>query len=308
LLQSKIPLNNWGAVGREDLDVEDFAYAASYEVARRVVERTGLDSLREVWQAASSREPAYLRPDGTADADRASLGQPGWQRLLDLLEERTGERFDDIWAEWVVNGEQQPLLAARASVRSLYRDVVEEAAGWQLPGVIREDLNDWAFDDARASLQLAGGVLDDRERLADRAAGMGLDSSDRLQRAFEGEAGLQEAADLARLELATLADLGAASARLERAPSIVEEIGLLGSDPGVILERARADYEAGKLGDARRGAADAIAARQAAIGAGRSRVTLAASLLLALDGLALSTAAAVRLRRLRRWEVRVHGA
>src|SRR5690606_32223971 len=138
-------------------------------------------------------EPAYLRPDGTADADRARLGQPGWQRVLDLLEERTGERFDDIWAEWVVNAEQQPMLAARASARSLYGGVVDEAADWQLPGVVRQDLNDWAFDGARSSLQLAAGILDDRGRIADRAGALDLVSSDRLRLAFEGDAGLQDA-------------------------------------------------------------------------------------------------------------------
>jgi hypothetical protein len=308
LMRSKIPLNDWGAIGRENLDVEDFAYAASYEVARRVADRVDLEGLRDVWQAATDREPAYLRPDGTADAARARLGQPGWQRLLDLLEERTGERFDDIWAEWIVNGEQQPLLAARASTRSLYRELAEEAADWQLPRVIRQDLNDWKFDGARANLQLARAVLGDRDRIADRADDLQLASSDRLQRAFEGDGGLQGAADLARLELVALADLASAMERLERAPSVVEEVGLLGSDPGAILEQARDDYEEGRLGEARRSAAEAVAARDAAVGTGRSRVTLAASLLLALDGLALSTASAVRLRRLRRWEVRVHGA
>jgi hypothetical protein len=307
LLRSKIPLNDWGAVGREDLAVEDFAYAASYEVANRIAERTDLDALRQVWHAASNREPAYLRPDGSVEPGRARLGQPGWQRLLDLLEERTGARFDDIWAEWIVNNEEQRLLAERASVRSLCEEVGDAAGEWRLPGFVREDLGNWAFGDARTELEVADDVLSARDRIEREAAALELDSSDRLQRAFEGEDGLEVAANLARVELAALADLAAAQERLDHEPSPLEAIGLLGSEPGLLLERARDGYEAGQLGDARRAAADALAARNAAVDQGRTRVILGASLLLGLDGLALSTATAIRLRRLRRWEVRVHG-
>ena len=308
LLRAKIPLNDWGAVGREDLAVEDFAYAASYEVANSIVERTDLETLSQVWRAASNREPAYLLPDGSVEPGRARLGQPGWQRLLDLLEERAGTRFDDIWAEWIVNDEEQRLLAARASVRSLYEDVGEAAGDWQLPAVIRADLGNWAFADARENLEVADDVLAARDRIAGEAAELELDGSDRLRQAFETDDGLEAAANLAQVELAALADLAAAHERLAREPSPVETIGLLGSDPDLLMERARDEYEAGQLGGARRSAAEALLARNAAVDEGRTRVTLGASLLLALDGLALSTAAAIRLRRLRRWEVRVHGA
>jgi hypothetical protein len=300
LMRSRIPLNDWGAVGREDLAVEDFAYAASYEVARRVAARTDLDGLKRVWSAAAGRELAYLLPDGSADPGRARLGQPGWQRLLDLLEERTDERFDDIWAEWIVNDEQQPLLAARASARSLYADVTDQAGDWLLPGTIRGDLADWSFDDARGGLQGARGILRDRDRIAGQAEELGLESSDRLQLAFEGGDDLEAAANLAQVELAALADLAQAADRLDREPSVVERIGLIGGDPGTELIEAREAYEAGQLGGARRAAADAIAARGAAAGEGRSRVLVAASGVLALDGLLLTGISAVRLARRRR--------
>lgn len=300
LLRSRIPLNDWGAVGREDLAVEDFAYAASYEVARRIAARTDPEGLERVWAAAAGRELAYLLPDGTVDPGRARLGQPGWQRLLDLLEERTDERFDDIWAEWIVNDEEEPLLAVRASARSLYADVAGLAGDWVLPPVIRADLSDWAFDDARGSLQRAQDILRDRDRIARLADALGLEGSDRLQRAFEGDDDLGAAANLAQVELAALADLAAAIDRLEREPSLVERIGLLGTDPGEQLSAARDAYQAGQLGGARRAAAEAIAARAAAAGEGSSRVLVAASGVLALDGLLLTAASAVRISRRRR--------
>ena len=308
--RSRIPLNDWGAVGREDLAVEDFAYAASYVVAQRIAERTNLDGLRAVWSAAASREHAYLLPDGSPDPGRARLGLPGWQRLLDLLEERTGERFDDLWAEWVVNGEQQPLLAERASVRSVYRDVVEQADGWVLPPVIRADLGDWAFDRARDGLELAEEILRDRDRIAGLAAELELSGSDRLRRAFEGDAGLATAHALAELEITVLTELDAATERLDAEPTLVEQIGLIGANPGAALSRAREDYESGQLGGARRGAADAIAARDAATDQGESRVLLAAGGVLALDGLLLTGVSAWRLageRRLARLRRRAGG-
>jgi hypothetical protein len=308
--RSRIPLNDWGAVGREDLAVEDFAYAASYVVAGRIAERTDLDGLRRVWQAAAAREHAYLLPDGSPDPGRARLGQPGWQRLLDLLEERTDERFDDLWAEWIVNADEQPMLAERASVRSAYRDVLEQADEWLLPPVIRLDLGDWAFDRARDGLEQAEGILGDRDRIARLAAELQLTGSDRLQRAFEGEGGLDAAANLAEVEIAALTDLAAATERLERDPSLVERIGLIGTDPGIALATARDAYEAGELGGARRGAAEAIAARDAADEEGESRVLLAGSGILAFDGLVLAGVSAWRLageRRLARLRRRAGG-
>jgi hypothetical protein len=297
LRRSKIPLNDWGAVGREDLRVEDFAYAASYEVATLIADRAGMERLRGVWDAAFRREPAYLPADGSGADARSTVGQPGWQRLLDLLEERTGESFDDLWARWIVNGEQQRQLAARASARSLYQEVIDAASDWQLPEIIRADLGDWRFAEAREGLQLAQRVLRERERILGAAGIHGLAPSDRLQRAFEGEQDLSAALTLAGLELDAIAAIGDASTRLSGDPSVLETIGLIGSQPGQALDEAREAYEAGALGDAKRGADRAVAERAEAADAGRVRVTLAGAGVLALDGLAL---AAISVRRSRR--------
>jgi hypothetical protein len=310
LRRSRIPLNDWGAVGREDVAVEDFAYAASYVVAGRIADRADPADLRAVWEAAASRELAYLLPDGAPDPGRARLGQPGWQRLLDLLEERTGERFDDLWAEWIVNEEERLLLVERASVRSQYRDTIELADEWVLPAVIRRDLGDWAFDGARDGLEQAEDILRDRDRIASLAASLELTGSDRLREAFEGGDGLAAADNLAEVELAALAELAAATERLDREPSPVERIGLIGADPGAALRAAREAYEEGQLGGARRGAAEAVSAREAAADEGRSRVLIAASGVLTLDGLLLTAVSAWRLaaeRRLARLRRRAGG-
>jgi hypothetical protein len=297
LRRSRVPLNDWGAVGREDLGVEDFAYAATYEVATQVADRAGMDGLREVWDAAFRREPAYLPTDGSDPEARSNVGQPGWQRLLDLLEERTGESFDDLWARWIVNGEQQRQLAARASARALYREVLAAARDWQLPEAIRADLGEWRFADAREALNLAERVLHERDRIFVAAGSNGLAPSDRLQRAFEGERELAATLTLAGLELDTIATIGDVSRRLSGDPTVLEAIGLFGSQPGQALHEAREAYEAGALGDAKRAAEQAMAERAEAAETGADRVTLAGAGILALDGLAL---AAISVRRTRR--------
>ncbi|HEX2194811.1 MAG TPA: hypothetical protein VHK63_07670 [Candidatus Limnocylindria bacterium] len=298
LRRSRIPLNDWGAVGREDLQVEDFAYAASYEVATLVAGRATVDELAVVWRAAHNRELAYLPADGSVPDDRSPLYVAGWQRLLDLLEERTDERFDDLWAEWVVNSDEQAQLAARASTRSRYGEVLAEAEGWELPPDVRLDLESWNFEDARAALRAAEDILDDRDRVAEMAASLGLAPSASLQNAFESS--IDDASRVAQVELQALDELAAADTRLDRDVAIVEAIGLVGTEPGAALEDAREHYQAGRLGDAIRAARAAVTARNDATSLGEARVTLAGASVLALDALVLVGMSAVRLRHERR--------
>ena len=186
---SGIPLNDWGAIGVESLQVEDFAYAATYSLARRIADRTDLAGLRTVWQAADGAEMAYqpIHADGPA-AHGVEFDLAGWQQLLDLLEERTGESYSDLWQDWVVNDDQQRQLAARQSARHAYAAAVAAAEDWELPESIRAEMGAWQFDDAREALDDANDVLRDRDRIEDAAADLELTPPDTLRAAFEGEA------------------------------------------------------------------------------------------------------------------------
>lgn len=299
LRRSRIPLNDWGAVGRVDLEVEDFAYAATYHLARLVAERTDLAGLKRVWRAAASRQLSYLPPDGGEEqAARAQLFQPGWQRLLDLLEERTDASYADLWAEWVVNEEQQPLLAERAHARSRYETVVAASGDWQLPPVVRVDLGDWVFDSALAHLDRAEDVLAERTRIQAAARELDLEPSDRLRAAYESS--LTEAVAHADLELTTLGELADAMARSAAEPDPLEALGLVGEDPSSLAAAAGDQYEDGQLGAARRSAREAVEDRDAAADRGRSRATLGAAALIGLDGLVLVGLSGAALWRRRR--------
>ena len=287
-LEHRIPLNDWGAFGVEDLAVEDFAYAATYHVAGLIAARTDLDGLRRVWRAADEGEMSY-QPLDAADDARPETGvassQDDWQRLLDLLEERTGAGYDDLWREWITNDQQDLLLDQRAETRAAFAATVTAAGDWQLPRDLRFDIGAWRFDAVEDELETAGEVLDHRDDIADRAADLDLDPSDALRDAFER--GMEGAQAAAIAELATLDDIRRAGARIASSPTALETVGLIGADPAARLIAAREAYEAGRLDDADAEAAAAAAIRGSADAAGRLRVGVAGGAVLTLDLLAL---------------------
>jgi hypothetical protein len=297
LLDVRFPLNDWGAIGVESLQVEDFAYAATYSLARRIADRTDLAGLRTVWQAADGAEMAYqpIHADGPA-AHGVEFDLAGWQQLLDLLEERTGESYSDLWQDWVVNDDQQRQLAARQSARHAYAATVAAAEDWELPESIRAEMGAWQFDDAREALDDANDVLRDRDRIEDAAADLELTPPDTLRATFEGEGGLSAAADEADAEADALAALASAS-QLDGEPGLVAAIGLLGTDPDSELAEARDAFESGDLEKAGEAATRAATARDGADDAGRVRVLVAGGTILLLDALFLGLLFGRRQRR-----------
>ena len=300
--EHRIPLNEWGAFGVEDLSVEDYAYAATYAVANLVADRTDVDGLRRVWRAADANEMSYqpaslavdARPETGIDASQAD-----WQRLLDLLEERTDGAYDDIWREWIVDDSEAPLLDQRATARAAYAATVSRAGDWAVPRDLRFALGAWRFDEVAADLATAGEVLDQRTEIATHAAALDLRPSDALQRAFEGGAGLDAAQAAGTAELATLDALARADAQLADAPSALETIGLIGSDPAALVAQARTTYESGDLEAADTVLADAQRQRSGADTAGRLRVGIAGGAVLGIDLLAMAAMAARRRSRRR---------
>ncbi len=303
LLEHRVALNSWGKVGVEDLAVEDYAYAATYHLATLIFARTDLEGLRNIWKAAANDELAY-RPmhPGISPGISIAVTQQGWQRLLDLLEERTGDNYSDLWDEWVVSDADRPLLAERTDARDTYRSVAARAGTWELPQRIRYDLGSWKFDDAQAEMNSAAAVMVQRDLIATKATALTLEPPPMLRSTFEGGRGLDAAADEATAELASLAAIGRATDLLAPAPSTLETIGLIGLEPPRELSAARTGFESGDLGEADAGAAIAAAARIGAQDAGRQRVAITGGGLLGLDLLAMTALALRRRSRRRRLE------
>ncbi len=290
LLAAQIPLNDWEGIGAENRDVETFAYAASYHLAEQIAERTDADGLRAVWRAAEDSELAY-QPIHAADGEPEAgivASVADWQRLLDLLEERTGATYDDLWTTWVVDPTEGVLVGERTAAREQYQTVVDEAGGWELPSAIRTDLGAWQFDAATAKLETADRVLDLAADLDTLAGELGLEPPDQLQADFEGTDGLDTALTEANKELFALEQIADATHGLAAEREPLQEIGLLFTEPEVDLEAAEIAWEAGAHGEATDRAEAVLTILDEADERGSERVAIGGGVLLVgVAGLAI---------------------
>ena len=299
---ARIPLNAWGGVGRENDRTEDYAYAATLALAREIADRAGADGLRAVWADAAAKFGAYqpvVTGDGTTStvggevaAEPETLdGPPDWRALLDLLEERTGVSYDDLWRTWVARDTDLPLLDARRAARTEYDTVVDAAGDWRLPRALRDAMRAWRFDQAQTMLDDATTVLDDRAQIATDAAAAGLTVPDTLRAAFESPDGFATAKVEATAELAAIHGYSSAVEARRTAADTIEAIGLWGTNPEGDLERARTLFASGDLVGSAGAAHAAESAWTGATEAGRARLTsigiLAIALLLGLVLLAI---------------------
>ncbi|HYM84376.1 MAG TPA: hypothetical protein VEY67_09525 [Candidatus Dormibacteraeota bacterium] len=261
LLKSRIPLNAWGAVGQEPPATEDFAYAATAQLGALIATRAGADGMRRVWAAADARESAYQPAAGPVER---SDSVADWRALLDLLEERTGQRFDDLWSAWVVRPSDAPLLAQRATARIAYAALLQRAGDWRLPAPVRKAMDAWRFDTAEGLISQAGQVLDAAAEVRAAASAAGLTPPATLRSAFEGDAGFPAAKAEADAELRTIAVFRTAVAARPPAGDPIVELGLVGSDPEGESAAARTAFASGDLPTA---ANDMLAAQAAWLGA-----------------------------------------
>jgi hypothetical protein len=308
LLKAKIPLNSWGQVGSEPTNTEDYAYAASYHLAELVAARTDTAGLQAVWRAAADGEASYQPAHpGAAPETGSAPTVAGWQRLLDLLEERTGVNYDDLWRTWVVTAAQQQEMDARVTARADYSQTVTAAGDWELPYAVRYTLGAWQFGQTELLLADANAVLTDRTRIANQATTLSLSVPDTLRAAFEAGPTFGAAKVVANDELGALNAIGSATRDIAREPTPLEWVGLLFANPSSSLDQARSSFEDG---DATRATAQANAARAERDGAaadGRLRLGAAGGSVLVLDGLAMG-GLAIRRRRTARARARTVAA
>lgn len=298
MLANGVALNDWGSLGAVDIAVEEYAYAASYHLALLIFARTDVAGLQSVWRSVTDGEMAYQPALGAGTPETGvDFHLDGWQQLLDLLDERTGSDFDDLWVEWVVSDQQQHDMADRTAAREHYATVTEQAGDWNLPTDLRYAMGSWRFDDAEADLVLAEDVLAARDEIASDAGDLGLTPPAALQVAFEGDGGLPAARQEAGLQLEVLAGIAEATDRLNDDQSLLETLGLLlATDPEATLEAARTAFEADRLDAAGAAAAQALATREGAESAGQTRAGIGGGGLVILTGGLL---VAVRVRRRR---------
>lgn len=298
------PLNAWAGPTGARTAADDYGYAASYDVAKRVVGLVGPDVLAAVWADAARGVGAYQPPAARAAAATSAPstpegvgGAPDWRGLLDLLEDRSGKDLVPLWRELVVTPGQAELLDARATARATYARTLALAGEWALPRAIRDALRAWDFGRAEGLMADARTVLAQRNGVAAEAAKDGLRVPDRMRTLFEGGSMTEASARAEAESNAILAIRRAEDARsTERDP--VSRIGMVGEHPEANLRAARSSFAAGDL-DATRASADrAYRAWTGAWQEGRRRALLALAAFASI--LVLGSAMVANLRRSRR--------
>ncbi len=329
LAESEFPLNAWTTTNGADPTVDDYGYAASAELARLVAERAGPVALRDTWQAARAGVGAY-QPAGleawagslprtgapiTAEGSDAVVAEagaapPDWRGLLDMLEDRTGRDYDDLWRTWVVRHEDRGLLDVRASARRQYDAVKARSGEWQLPPVVRQAMRAWQFDQGTELLTAADRALDDRDRVRIAAGSAGLSVPGALEAAFEANGGFAAAAAGADVHLMAVESYRLAVLAEPVEPNLFQQVGLWGLAPAADVERAEAAFALGQMRESVEASTAARVAWSDAEDVGRNRVlSIIAATIAALIAvwLAVSTMRAAR-RSARRLAARAAGA
>ncbi|MEA2519394.1 MAG: hypothetical protein QOF49_1474, partial [Chloroflexota bacterium] len=244
----RVPLNAWGpppvAGGANPAD--DAEYAAALKVAGLIAERAGPDGLSGVWRTIHDGQGAY-QPTGEGVAPEMATAAPDWRGLLDLLEDKTGKRFDDLWSTWVVRPTEASLLVERAATRDRYDAIRTRAGGWRLPQIVRDAMRAWQFEQANQLLDGAERSLNDRDAVAAAAATAGLGVPDTMRTAFEGPRGFAAASAESGAELVAIGAYRDAAASRPPVPDPIEMIGLWSADPAASLDQAAAAFTTGDL-------------------------------------------------------------
>jgi hypothetical protein len=298
LKKARIPLNDWGPVGSEDVAQEDYAYAASLTLAREIAKRAGDEGLTAVWTAAQAGVGAY-QPAGGGAAETVD-GPPDWRGLLDLLEEGSDASYDDLWRAWVARDTDLPLLDARAQARTRYKAMVTEAGDWHLPRPIRDALRAWRFSDATALLSDAEAALAGRDAVIAAAKAAGLTAPATLRLAFEDDDGFADSTAETAAELDVIGRYVAAEALRPTEMTPFLTLGLWGQTPDVQLEESRSAFAMGDLQASASASADVARTWSNAESLGQSRIVSIGLIVLAvLVGLGVIIGALRRRRRRR---------
>jgi hypothetical protein len=279
LQKSRIPLNAWGAVGTLQVPQEDYAYAAGLTLAREIAKRAGDRGLRDVWADAADRISAY---QPAAGGEEVVAGAVDWRALLDLLEERTGVSYDDLWRTWVARPSDLPLLDARQAARTKYKAFMSSVGDWLVPLSIRDAMRAWRFDKATELMDAATSVLQLRSKVEKAASDAGLVAPTALREAFEDDDGFDDAIAEGGAELQAIDHYVAAVAKRPVEMTPMMQLGLMGQTPDAELASARDAFARGDLGASAEASDQAAASWVNAEPSGQARAFSIAAIVVAL--------------------------
>ncbi len=251
-----LQLNDWGEVNsiigasEDDLAIQDAGYDRSLRFFYILRHELSLDVLKQV--------NAAIRAKGSP------VDSGGY---LDLLEETSGKKIDDLFLEWVYPSAYSSTLRDRREARdrldTLRRRASEEGLSEDIPNAIDEDVSAWRFKEALEALGEAEAGLDEYFALKDdlsafttqaESAGLAVPAiiSESMKR-WEF-AGARHSLETAKEALEAYVR---AQEKVNASRSIWERFGLLGSNPEDALSNAAAAFATGDFAAARERANDA---------------------------------------------------
>ncbi len=284
----RIALNRWstpGAIDDETRGNDAYGYNTSWFVLRELSEEVGIDGLAKAIRWAEADLHAYPGEGATELVDRPV---DDWRRLLDLLEEAAGsQRATGLFSKYVTGDDQDVVLAERSRTRAEWDRLLDRSGSWAAPLVLRRALGDWDFRSARQLMDTANQLLDRRDRLRVTIERLGLDLIRSPERQYQ-DASTHEALVAVSLRLADLqvaADaIALADHQLSAERSVIDRIGLIGTNVDTPLQKAREAFENGHTSLARESAGRTVADLRGSATVGLLRIFIVAGAVLLLVG------------------------
>jgi hypothetical protein len=243
----------------------------------------GPANFRNVLVAASARRPAY----GAGSTAPAGTSEVTLRQLLDLIDEvgmvPAGAADPDM-AQKLLAGlgvMDETILASRSEARATYHALITRAAPWAIAPAIREPMQSWDFASAEAAMTTAGEILDLRDAVEKTIPSYSPNGST-VQKDFE-TASIQDDLDTLQSVMQKMSDASGTIAQATKlrdgSRSLLQTIGLIGTDLDIPMKHALADLQAVEPGKAQSDAQTAIDELDGASGVGMLRTAVAAGLL-----------------------------
>lgn len=283
-------------------NVADWQVGASCAFFAEVAKAMGPGNFRDVLIAAAARRPAY----GVGSQAATGASPVTVRQLLDLIDEVgmvPASAPDPDMVQKLLAGFglfDTATLASRSEARASYHALATRAGSWSIAPAIRAPMQTWDFDPAGAAIVTAGQILDLRDAV-EKTIPSYLPNGSAVQKDFE-TASIQGDLDALRSVMQKMSDASGTIAHATRlrdgSHSLLQTIGLIGTDIDIPIKHALADLQSVEPGKAQSEAQSAIDEFDAASNVGLLRAAVAAGLL----GLTLVLAfwLALLLRRRRR--------
>jgi hypothetical protein len=240
-----------------DRSIAQWQYAASCYLITELADTMGQASFKAILGAAARGEIAYL---GATPPELASGGaRPiSAKTLLDLIDERgmvpAGvtdlDQAQKIFASYgAITADE---LGARSQARSNYHQLLDTAGLWKMPLAVRSPMASWNFPTAQTAMATVTQILTLRDQAGKNLPGLILDGT-ALQTQFETaqtQSDLAAVLTLAKNEADAAAKVAQARQLNDGSHSLLQTIGLIGTDLSAPLAQANTALKNAKPADA----------------------------------------------------------